>query len=200
MALVGHVYYLSSVSLLPASLYAHILTMTNDATGTHPPPQKSPDPSFRSVLIVRIKSISDPAHPARGQYGLFALKTIKPRTHIIDYIGEVHCQERLTSDYDLSLCRSQDGINVGIDASAMGNEARFVNDYRGIQGKPNAEFVEYRTAAGELRMSIWSTGDSIKKGNEILVSYGKSWWRSRVGDTTPHMADLPPNLSEVIQS
>ncbi|KAF9229581.1 hypothetical protein BS17DRAFT_799085 [Gyrodon lividus] len=129
--------------------------------------------------LVRIKFISDPAHPARGQYGLFALKKIQPRTHIVDYIGEVHCQERLNSDYDLSLFRSQDGVNVGIDASIMGNESRFVNDYRGVQGKPNAQFVEYRTVAGELRMSIWSTGDIINKGDEILVSYGKSWWRSR---------------------
>ncbi|KAI9572727.1 hypothetical protein HD554DRAFT_2320141 [Boletus coccyginus] len=138
-----------------------------------------PPPSHAVNPLVRIKLVTDPGHPARGQYGLFAHKKIPLRSHIIDYIGEVHCQERPDSDYDLSLYRSQDGVNVGIDARIMGNESRFINDYRGIQGKPNAEFVEYRTAWGEWRMSIWSQGEAIKRGDEILVSYGKSWWRSR---------------------
>ncbi|KAL4069438.1 SET domain protein [Scleroderma citrinum] len=104
--------------------------------------------------LVRIRYISDASHPARGQYGLFAVRKIHPKTHIIDYIGEVHCQERSDSDYDLSLHRSQDGVNVGVDANRMGNEARFVNDYRGIKNRPNAVFVEHRTRTGELRMSI----------------------------------------------
>lgn len=61
----------------------------------------------------------------------------------------------------------------------MGNEARFTNDYRGVKAKPNALFRERRTREGELRMSIWSGTDAIKKGEEILVSYGKSWWHAR---------------------
>lgn len=35
--------------------------------------------------------------------------------------GEVHCDEREDSDYDLSLFRNGD-LSVGIDASRMGNE------------------------------------------------------------------------------
>jgi hypothetical protein len=69
---------------------------------------------------------------------------------------------------------------VGLDASTMGNEARFINDYRGIRAKPNALFCDRRTAAGELRMSIWSSAEGVKKGEEILVSYGKAWWRARI--------------------
>ena len=30
-------------------------------------------------------------------------------------------------------------------------------------------------------MSIWTDGEEIKKGDEILVSYGKAWWRARQG-------------------
>lgn len=157
-------------SSVPASTRA---LLTNGAPTPHP---KSP-----SRALVRIKLITEPGHPARGQHGLFALKKIPLRSHIIDYVGEVHCEERPDSDYDLSLYRSQDGVNVGIDASGMGNESRFVNDYRGIRDKPNAEFVECQTAGAELRMGIWSKGDAIKKGDEILVSYGKSWWQSRSG-------------------
>jgi len=61
----------------------------------------------------------------------------------------------------------------------MGNEARFINDYRGISSKANAIFRDGRTPTGELTMSIWSANEGIRKGEEILVSYGKSWWRSR---------------------
>jgi hypothetical protein len=72
-----------------------------------------------------------------------------------------------------------DGTSVGIDATSMGNEARFVNDFRGIAKKPNAIFIDERTLSGELAMCIWSSGEKIQKGEEILVSYGKSWWKSR---------------------
>ncbi|CAK5264872.1 unnamed protein product [Mycena citricolor] len=110
--------------------------------------------------------------------------------------GEVHCDEREESDYDLSLFRSND-VSIGIDASRVGNEARFVNDYRGVpaQERANAAFVEDRV--GQLRIRIESTrmikkgaavhGDLISDdvdyvtGEEILVSYGKTWWKARTG-------------------
>ncbi|KAJ7899987.1 SET domain protein [Mycena olivaceomarginata] len=121
---------------------------------------------------VAIRRISESNHPACGQFGLFATKKIKPNAQIVDYIGEIHCDEREESDYDLSLFRDGD-LNVGVDASKMGNEGRFVNDYRGIPGqdKPNAKFVEVRRPSGELGIRI--------EREEILVSYGKAWWRAR---------------------
>lgn len=129
--------------------------------------------------LVAIRPISETSHPAHGQSGLFATKKIPPRTLIIHYLGEVHCDDRPDSDYDLSLYRSPEGLSAGVDASRMGNEGRFVNDFRGVRPKPNAAFEEIRTADGELRMSVWSMSEVIKKGDEILVSYGKSWWRER---------------------
>lgn len=109
--------------------------------------------------------------------------------------GEIHADERLTSgmqirgydltktnclsDYDLSLLRLKNGESIGIDASTTGNEARFINDYRGIKLKPNAAFIDYRTDSGELKMGIWAANEDIKKGDELLVSYGKAWWKAR---------------------
>ena len=93
-------------------------------------------------------------------------------------LGEIHCDDRPESDYDLSLHRIQDGTSIGVDARVMGNEARFINDYRGIRTRPNAEFVDGRHS-GELRMGIWSAGEAIGKGEEIVVSYGKAWWLNR---------------------
>jgi SET domain-containing protein len=133
-----------------------------------------------------------------GQFGLFAAKKIPPLTYLLDYLGEVHCDDRPSSDYDLSLYRTPDCLtSVGVDASAMGNEGRFVNDYRGIRTRPNAQFEERRVDGGELKMTIWTCSEAIKKGDEILastgmylntplltvldpqVSYGKSWWSHR---------------------
>ncbi|KAI0257097.1 hypothetical protein BJV78DRAFT_1116484 [Lactifluus subvellereus] len=125
-----------------------------------------------------IRPIVDHSHPAHGQRGLFAARKIPARTLIVEYIGEVHSDERPTSDYDVSLFRFPHE-SVGVDASRMGNEARFVNDYRGIRLKPNAEFVDQRTAGGDLRMGIWSLAEGIRKGDEIVVSYGKAWWTAR---------------------
>ncbi|KAF8203225.1 hypothetical protein BJ912DRAFT_348311 [Pholiota molesta] len=97
---------------------------------------------------ITIRVISNPAHPACGQFGLFAAQRIPPTTWIVEYVGQIHCDERPESDYDLSLYRFPDGLSVGIDAATMGNEARFVNDYRGISKKPNAIFVDERTNQG----------------------------------------------------
>ncbi|KAJ7785955.1 hypothetical protein B0H16DRAFT_1488678 [Mycena metata] len=137
-------------------------------------------PSPADGSAVAIRRISDSTHPACGQLGLFAARKIKEKTIIVDYIGEIHCDERPESDYDLSLFRSSD-LSVGIDASVMGNEGRFVNDYRNIPGqeKPNAAFVDERLASGELRIRIVSSR-IIRKGEEVLVSYGKAWWQARM--------------------
>ncbi|KZV77581.1 SET domain protein [Peniophora sp. CONT] len=140
-------------------------------------------PSSHSSCIIR--PITDAHHPAYDQNGLFYSKKLPPHSFVLDYIGDVHSDERLQSDYDLSLHRFADGTSIGIDAARMGNEARFINDYRGIRDKPNAEFRERRTAQGELRMSVW-TITSVQKGEEILVSYGKSWWKSRSDIQTPY--------------
>jgi hypothetical protein len=135
-------------------------------------------PLRSSQRLVVIRAITSETHPAHGQHGLFAAKKIPPRTLLLDYIGQVHCDDR-ESDYDLSLYRSQDGLSVGIDATTMGNEARFINDYRGIADKPNALFVDRRTEEGLLCMGVWSGKDGMRKGEEVTVSYGKCWWRGR---------------------
>lgn len=139
---------------------------------------------------VRITQIKDASHPAHGQYGLFATQHLPPNSFILPYLGYVHDQTDLdeTSDYDLSLDRE---LGVGVDASHMGNEARFINDYRGISSGPNAEFRDILVDVGygilEKRMGIYvlSAGKSGKKakgisrGEEILLSYGKGFWAGR---------------------
>ncbi|GAW04730.1 SET domain protein [Lentinula edodes] len=94
--------------------------------------------SSQNHNYVVIRHITEPSHPAYNQFGLFASKKIPAKAHILDYIGEIHADERLTSgmqirgydfikpkclsDYDLSLLRLQNGESIGIDASTTGNE------------------------------------------------------------------------------
>jgi len=94
---------------------------------------------------VRIVPINDPSHPANGQAGLFAARNLEPGTLILPYYGVVHsslpphCSAHDRSDYDLWLNRE---AGLAVDAEKAGNEARFVNDYRGVGQRPNAEFRE----------------------------------------------------------
>jgi hypothetical protein len=101
-----------------------------------------PEASQTPYPNVKITLISDPSHPARGQSGLFATKHLKPGSFILLYLGNVHPEsdvEAKKSDYDLWLDRD---AGIAVDAARCGNEARFVNDYRGVRDRPNAEFRE----------------------------------------------------------
>jgi hypothetical protein len=145
---------------------------------------------------VKITKISSPAHPANGQHGLFANQHLPPDSFILSYLGYVHDKNDIDekSDYDLSLDRD---LGVGVDASRIGNEARFINDYRGVTTSANAEFRDIFVDIGEgkveKRMGVFvlSAGKSrnagkggkrakgVAKGQEILVSYGKGFWAER---------------------
>lgn len=152
--------------------------------------------------LVKITPITTSSHPANRQSGLFTTKDLKPGTFILQYIGEIHASPlpfashdaepafsnsidpHANSNYDLSLDREH---GIGIDADKKGNEARFINDYRGIAEKPNAEFKEvWDERRKERGMGVWvlpegksGKGKGIRKGEEILVSYGRGFWSAR---------------------
>lgn len=144
---------------------------------------------------VRITPVHDPQHPANGQAGLYALKHLAPDTLILPYIGRLHTNNDQDTDpsssYDISLDRD---LGLALDAAKAGNEARFVNDYRGIAEKPNAEFRDCWIQMADKRWERWiaifvlSAGKAgkrkqgIRPGDEILVSYGKGFWTERKGE------------------
>ncbi|XP_014555159.1 hypothetical protein COCVIDRAFT_103247 [Bipolaris victoriae FI3] len=139
---------------------------------------------------VKITPVTDSAHPAFGQHALCANQQLPPDSFILPYLGYVHDQTDTneTSDYDLSLDRE---LGIGVDASVMGNEARFINDYRGVSSAPNAEFRDIHVDCGngkvEKRVGVFvlSAGKSgkrakgIARGQEIVISYGKGFWLER---------------------
>lgn len=125
--------------------------------------------------LVKIKLITDKAHPACGQYGLFSARKLTSKCHVLDYMGFVHSdlESDPTSDYDISL---DSGLGIAIDAQRWGNEGRMVNDYRGIASKPNVMFDDH-WVDGEKRIGIYvMPGRDIAKGEELLVSYGKGMY------------------------
>lgn len=119
--------------------------------------------------------ISSSEHPCSGHHGLFAKSYIPPKSFIMNYTGylilDSDCPD---SDYALHLYN-----NISVDATKGGNAARFINDFRGIQDRPNVAFDIYKDAQGLIQMGVWTLNVSIEKGQEILVSYGKQFWKSR---------------------
>ena len=125
--------------------------------------------------------ITDPGHPAFGQCGLFAAKKLACGTHVCDYRGVVTLtdHESKTSDYTLSFVE-EPGVRLTLDAERFGNEARFINDFRGTGRKANVAFQFRVDARGVSHMGVVVTApDGLAKGQELLLSYGKHFWLAR---------------------
>lgn len=133
--------------------------------------------------MVSIRRITDSSHPAYGQHGLFANRKIAANSWIIDYVGLVEsaANESKTSDYIIHFVGS-----LSCDAEHIGNEARFINDCRNINDQgPNVKFVNYQRDKAQnspLRLGVFSCSKPIRKGQELLVSYGKGFWKARSKD------------------
>lgn len=189
----------SNVTYITTPSYSRIITETH-LSALHSPAKDIQDIPASTpkgpCSLVRITPITSPAHPACGQSGLFAARDLKPGSFILQYLGEVHGPSLSSSsapdpyadsDYDLSLDRE---LGIGIDADRKGNEARFINDYRGVAERANAEFKEvWDERRKEKGMGVWVLGEGksgkgkgVKKGEEILVSYGRGFWGARKAD------------------
>mmetsp|Transcript_51165 Transcript_51165/g.153716 ORF Transcript_51165/g.153716 Transcript_51165/m.153716 type:complete len:253 (-) Transcript_51165:318-1076(-) len=131
---------------------------------------------------VKIKVIHDLEHPANNQRGLFAARRFEPREWVINYAGELlpdFAKQLEASDYCLRFVEGH-----SIDGSRMGNEARFANDFRGVRGvnRPNIEFSEFeptKTSGSIAILGFRVMHKPIKKGEELLASYGKGFWQGR---------------------
>ena len=158
----------------------------------------------RERAKVKSSRILNPSHPANGQNGLFSQQRISPGSFIIDYIGIVYyyyspnendpgsCVDTIFQKCLCKRCKAQSEMSeksdytlsflapyLAIDAGRRGNEARMINDYRGVAARPNARFDLY-LKNGRLRMGVFALNNvSIERGQEILISYGKSFWSAR---------------------
>lgn len=184
----SHITYLTAPSL------SKHLTPTQQLVLCSPPPPNAAVESLLHIPPVQIQIITNVSHPAYTQRGLFASRVLAPGSFILFYLGLVHNGTSPDNDphssYDLSMDRD---VDLAIDATHMGNEARFVNDYRGVPGRedkgPNCEFRDcwIKTAklgGWERRVGVYllpagragKRKDGVGKGEEVLVSYGKGFW------------------------
>jgi len=142
--------------------------------------RRAPPPAPSPCTAVRVKRIADARHPACGEFGLFARTDLVQGQHILDYLGLVSVAEDRASDYVVDFGEHSE---LALDALAVGNEARFINDFRNTGQHANVEFRLRRGERGELRQGVY-VGAGVKyvrAGTELLISYGKNYWKSRVG-------------------
>lgn len=163
----------------------------------------SPSPPVR----LEIQSIVDPAHPAHGQRGLFVAPPLLPDSTIADgfgragrqpllrpgelvavYVGvvrdgRVEATER-QSDYELWLSRD---AGIAVDAATAGNEARFVNDYRGV---PRSEDTRVTAGRRQHQQQQHQKGNPAERTTTALAAilpttsgrgpnaeFRDVWWR-----------------------
>ncbi|KXX75520.1 Histone-lysine N-methyltransferase Su(var)3-9 [Madurella mycetomatis] len=196
----AHLPYLTAPRYSPHLTAAHMAGIRTRPDPSDPIPEiprhlkPGPCPAV-CITPITDQNQKDPAH---GQAGLFATRDLRPGELILPYLGEVHIgtapfglsrthtdkdggddYDYAKSDYDLWLDRDAD---VAVDAARMGNEARFVNDYRGVPRakRANAEFrVVWDARMGERCMAVYvlpagkrAVGKArvvgIAKGEEIL--------------------------------
>ncbi|KAG8457061.1 hypothetical protein KFE25_004372 [Diacronema lutheri] len=155
----------------------------------------------RPCARVRVERIDEPAHPACGQCGLFAAVPLPCGARACDYVGTVRapppdgppvaCAPAAAdkSDYELDFGAHSE---LSLDAHIVGNEGRFLNDFRNTGRPPNVEFRLRADRAGALRQGIFvSAKRGVEAGDELLVSYGKPYWRARVGSLDAFVTRRP---------
>jgi hypothetical protein len=108
-------------------------------------------------------------------FGLFATKEFKRGDHIVDYTGDqlsINVRQPNSGGVYCLQLNQRESIDAARTNTGYG---RYANDPKGsIAGSPNAEFVlNNRYHTGRLRAT-----KTIRKGEEILVSYGPQYWRT----------------------
>jgi len=113
------------------------------------------------------------------------------RVQVMDYVGRVCLGENQDKESDY-VCDFGEHSELALDARRVGNEARFINDYRNTGMRANVEFRLRRDAKRELRQGVFVCAkEGIRRDQELLISYGKSFWRARVGNMEDFITRRP---------
>lgn len=123
----------------------------------------------RRPAIAEARTITDRNHPLRGQAGLFATTNIPAETIVCGYGGEVTPPVKSVYAAHLS-------AGLVVDATAVGSEGRFANDSSGIADAPNCCLGVFDCPMTGRTLVCVRTVVPIKRGEELLVSYGDGYW------------------------
>jgi SET domain len=109
-------------------------------------------------------------------HGIFAEEDLAAGGFVGVYGGQV--QDRLlvdSKDYAWSYpAETADGGRITLDGALQGNELRLIND-----GKDPNCIVEYIIGKDNLWHVCYLAAKDIKKGEQLLVSYGPAYWETR---------------------
>ena len=107
-------------------------------------------------------------------------RTFLPQGTVVGYYGchvyKSHSEEDPSSRFVMS---PDDGTEVVYDAKNIGNEMRFINDYRGISKTQNNvcmgdREIIYRWVTARPIVTI----KDVQAGEELLLDYGESYWNA----------------------
>lgn len=129
---------------------------------------------------MRPRKITDAHHPACGELGLFAAKRLPANSYVLDYVGLVTRAEEASPSSEYVMMLGDEG-ELAIDAEFVGNEARCINDFRNTGKTVNVKLELREDPKGSKHQSVYVGSRDIQKGEELLLSYGKAYWRERVG-------------------
>jgi len=129
----------------------------------------------KHISGVKIIKITKKTHILKGEYGLFATKIWKTFDIIGQYTGQIVTPD-IEGIYVANMFNDtyKDDLRYSVNAEIMGNETRYINDYRGIKDKPNCKFI--KTYIEGLPVIAVVVIIDINKGDEILTDYGDDYW------------------------
>ncbi|KAJ3277992.1 hypothetical protein HDU76_010085, partial [Blyttiomyces sp. JEL0837] len=161
----------TSTPATQSSIDEHV--QDQNATPPQQPPPAPPPPKVPTIAIpphslkspnpnVSIERITNPNHPACNQRGLFATRILHEKQHVIDYIGVIYPSDSKDieeSDYALTL----DGDwKLAVDAAKGGNEARMINDFRGVPAMP--EYFSLSSKSYQEKVAFVKNGNAVVEG------------------------------------
>jgi len=116
-----------------------------------------------------------PSEIAGAGFGLFTTKPFKKNEKIVDYTGERVSRAEIDRRYvgttgQYVLCEGNRPKSRCVDARKTNSGAgRYANDARGSNQRNNARFLQRGFGIKASR--------NIPVGREVLVSYGRGYWR-----------------------
>jgi len=134
-------------------------------------------PISDKVVVEPIAIRNHPAYNRTGSHRLVATAFIERYEWLGFYGGQVLHSDTSWNPYQIAPVTNASYI---IDAENIGNEMRYINDYRGgVAKEPNVGFFRSdEKIGGKYYTSVVVTLKDIQPGEEIVASYGNEYWES----------------------
>jgi len=125
--------------------------------------------------LIEVQKVTDPNHPEHGKFGVFAKVALDKNKVLGEYTGAIQLTDTKKTSGFASILFDNYVHSVDVDAEKIGNEFRFLNDYRGTSiSRPNVT-LSATVFNGEWHIAVLTTR-IIPRGTELVVDYGPTYW------------------------